>query len=452
VQATLPASATVRSPGAQAGTSMADLRAASEAARAERLVVDAGGGYQLVVGRYTVPPPPALDGQRTAYPIAFHPNVSTPSDATPVELALGEDRPGIDFQLQPVRTSRVSGVVQGPPDAVGNLLLRLVPVGLEDLGQGSEAATTVSLADGRFTFLDVPAGSYVLEMRHALVELTHASMNNVRTALPAPVPFPTRSAAGFGVAGAPPGVEGSSLQDWADTSYWAQLRVDVGGRDLDDVTLTLRRPVTVSGRIEWASGQKPGAYPPRPALEPADGRRSLGRLSPKGGPLGGPLTFTIEGLMAGAYVLRVGGVTVESITWDGQDYTDRPFDASAGRDFQGVVVTVTNASSSISGIVRDRNTPLTSGAAVIAFPVERERWSNYGLNPTRLKSVLTTSDGRYRVDGLPAGEYYLLAVPASQERAWLEPAFLAAHAVQASRVRIDRSDSQVFDFALGLVR
>jgi len=451
VQATLPASATIRVPGAQAGTSMEDLRAAGEAARAEKLVVEAGGGYQLVVGRYTVPPPPAPDGQRTAYPIAFFPNVATPADATPVELAVSEDRPGIDFQLQPVRAARVSGVVQGPADAVGNLLLRLVPVGLEELGQGSEAATTVSLTDGRFTFLDVPAGSYVLEMRHALLELTYASMNNVRTALPAPVPFPTRMAAAFGVAGAEPGVAGSSLQDWADTSYWAQLRLDVAGRDLDDVTLALRRPVTVSGRIEWAPGQKP-TYQPRPALEPADGRRSLGRLSPKGGPLGGSATFTIEGLMAGEYVLRVSGVTIESIAWDGQDYTDRPFDGSAGRDVTGVVVTVANASSSISGIVSDRNVPLTSGAAVIAFPVERERWSNYGLNPTRLKSVLTTTDGRYRVDGLPAGEYYLLAVPASQERAWLDPAFLAARAAQASRVRIDRSDSQVFDVALGVVR
>jgi hypothetical protein len=59
VQATLPVGATIKSSGAGAGTSMADVRAASAAARAERLVVDAGGGQQLVVGRYTVPPPPA---------------------------------------------------------------------------------------------------------------------------------------------------------------------------------------------------------------------------------------------------------------------------------------------------------------------------------------------------------------------------------------------------------
>jgi len=407
-----------------------------------------------VVGRYTVPPPPTPDGQRTAYPITFYPNVASPADATPVDLRLSEDRSGIDFQLQPVRTARVSGIAQGPPEAVGNLLLRLIPVGLEELGQGSEAATTVTLPDGRFTFLDVPSGSYVLDARHTLLELTYTAMNEVSTALPAPVAFSARSASSYRVRAAPPGVEYSSLRDAADVSYWGQLRVDLSERDVDDLVLPLHRPATLSGRIVWAPDAKPSSNSLLPVLEPADGRRSLGALSTLFSPRDNPSTFTIEGLMAGEYFLRIGigGATVESIIWEGQDYTDRPFDASLGRDFTGVVMTLTSASSSISGVVSDGTATLTSGAAVIAFPVEPERWSNYGFNPTRLTSVLTTSDGRYRVDGLPVGEYYLLAVPASQERAWLDPAFLAGHAARASRVRVNRSDAKVPDFALSLVK
>jgi hypothetical protein len=138
--------------------------------------------------------------------------------------------------------------------------------------------------------------------------------------------------------------------------------------------------------------------------------------------------------------------------WDGEDYAERPFDASAGRDITGVVVTLTSASSSISGVVTDGIAALTSGASVIAFPVEKDRWSNYGFNPTGLKSVLTTSDGRYQVDGLPVGEYYLVAVPASQQEAWLDPAFLASRASRASRVRVDRRDAKVSGPALSLVK
>jgi hypothetical protein len=452
VQATLPASATIKPPGAWAGTSMADLTAMSEAARAEKLVVDVGGGQQLVVGRYGVPPPPTPDGQRTAYPIAFYPNAAKPADAMPVELRVSEDRSGIDFQLQPVGTARVSGTLQGPPDAISNLLLRLIPVGVEELGQGSEAATTVSLADGRFTFLYVPSGSYVLDARHTLLELIYTSMENASTALPAAVPFPTRGASSSGVAAGPPGVQYSSLRDGADVSYWGQLRVDVSGQSVDDLVLPLRRPAAMSGRIVWAPGAKPSSNPPRPVLEPADGRRSLGIPSIAGLAPDDASTFTIEGLMAGEYFLRVGSAKVESITWNGEDYTDRPFDGSAGRDITGVLVTLTSATSSISGIVGDGNMTLTSAAAVIAFPVEREGWSNYGFNPRRLTSVLTTNDGRYRVDGLPVGEYYLIAVPASQERAWLDPSFLVAHAARASRVRVDRSDAKIASFSLSLVK
>lgn len=241
------------------------------------------------------------------------------------------------------------------------------------------------------------------------------------------------------------------MRDWADVSYWGQLRVDVSGPGVDDLVLPLRRPAVMSGRIVWAPGAKPPSSSPRPRLEPADGRRSLGIPSIAGLP-GDTSTFTIDGLMAGEYFLRVGGATVESITWNGEDYTDRPFDGGAGRDITGVVLTLTSTSSSISGVVGDGNLTLTSGAAVIVFPVEREGWSNYGFNPTRLTSVLTTSDGRYRVGGLPAGEYYLLAVPAAQERAWLDPSFLAAHAARASRVRVDRSDANIAGFPLSLVK
>jgi hypothetical protein len=451
VQATLPVGAAIRAPGAWSGTSMADLRMASDAAKAERLVVDTGGGEQLVVGRYTASPISA-DGRRTAYPITFYPNVSTPAAATPVDLRTSEDRAGVDFSLQPVRTSRVSGVVQGPPDAVGNLLLRLLPLGLEEFGQGSEAATTVTFADGRFTFVDVPEGSYILEAKHSLLEFTYTSMSQGSTALPVPVPFATRSASGYSVTAAPSGVELSALRDWSEEGYWGQLRVDVASQSVDDIVLPLRRPVSLSGRVEWAPGDQPPSSVAAPMLEPADGRRSLGLLSPKSFSLDAQSRFTIEGLMAGEYVLRFPSQTVESIIWDGQDYTGRPFDGSGGRDIEGVVVTLTTKSSFVAGAVTDGTATMATSAAVIVFPLERERWSGYGLYPTRLRSVLTTTDGHFRIDGLPRGDYNIIAVSVSQERAWIDPAFLASAAARASHLRIDRSDSKIAGLALSLVK
>ena len=160
VQSALPATAAVRPPTAMAGAGMADLLAMRDASRQERLIVDVGDGQQAVVGRFAVPPPPSPDGTRRAYPMTFHPNVVDAASATSIDLTASEDRFAVDIQLRPVSALRVSGVVQRPREAVGNRLLRLMSTGAEDLGQGSEAAITMTMADGRFTFVDVPSGSY----------------------------------------------------------------------------------------------------------------------------------------------------------------------------------------------------------------------------------------------------------------------------------------------------
>ena len=447
VQATFPVGSAIKLPTAGSWTSSSDGRTFSADFRAEKLLVDSGNGQQLVVGRHVVPPPPTADGHPTAYPIAFYPNARTPAEAAPVELRISEDRSGVTIQLHPVRVTRVSGIVQGPADAVSDLLLRLMPIGLEELGQGSEAATTVTLADGRFTFLNVPTGAYLLETRSAMVQVTYASSTNPATAVPAPVAFPGQHAAGGFVAAGPAGAQYTSLQTWRPQRYWVQQTVTVGDESIDHLAVILRPPVAVSGRIEWAPDAKPSS--PSLVLEPADGRPSLGALTDVS--FNSAPGFKIEGLMAGEYVLRARtpNTAVASVIWNGQDYTDRPFDAREGKDFTGVVVTLTSASASVSGTVSDAG---TTGAAVIAFPVERDRWVNYGFNPTRLKSALASQDGRFRLDGLPVGDYYLVAVPAAQERAWIDPAFLNAHAGRATRVRVDRSDSKVTGVSLALIK
>jgi hypothetical protein len=454
VQATLPTTATIRAPTASSGTSMADLREAGDAAKAERLAVDLGGGQRMVVGRHAIPPPPSPDGRRTAYATVFHPHAATPGDALPIRLGVGEDRLAVDFQLQPVRTARVSGTLQGPSDQIGNFLLRLLPVGLEELGQGSEAATTVTLSDGRFTFFDVPAGSYIIDARHSLAEISYTSLDGPQTALPAPVPFPARGASSWVLGAAQPGVEINTVDDGSEGGYWGQSRVEVAADEVENVVLTLRRPVALSGTVEWPAGARVDAVTIR--LEPADGRRSLGmpmgsnRHPPTPTPNPGP--FRIWGLMEGEYFLRVPTHNLQSITWEGQDYTDKPFDTRMGRDFTGIVVKMTHESSSIAGVVTDNGVAVASSAAVMAFPVERERWSNYGFSPPRLKSVLTTSDGRFRLERLPPGEYFLLSVPAAQQRAWLDPAFLANHAARATRVVIDRHGAVITNVNLTVVR
>ena len=158
--------------------------------------------------------------------------------------------------------------------------------------------------------------------------------------------------------------------------------------------------------------------------------------------------------MAGEYVLRMKyglAGTVESIIWDGQDYADRPFDTSNGEDISGVVVTLTTMSSSVAGVVNDNGAPLTTGAAVIAFPVERDRWKNYGFTPIRITSALTTTAGRFQIEGFRRASTTSSRCPRRRSARGSTWRFWRARR-RASHVRIDRSDTKIAGLALGLVK
>ena len=142
------------------------------------------------------------------------------------------------------------------------------------------------------------------------------------------------------------------------------------------------------------------------SAEPADGNAAYGLpASSLSFSIGAP--FKIEGLLPGRYTLRVGGVgtwLVKSIVWNGDDHTHTGFDASSGRDFDGVVITFTDKLPRLSGTLRRNTSDAASGAIALAFPVESEQWSGYGLTPSRIRTAVADTAGDDRFSLLPAGE------------------------------------------------
>jgi hypothetical protein len=220
------------------------------------------------------------------------------------------------------------------------------------------------------------------------------------------------------------------------------MRIAVGAAPVTDVTVTLQRGATIRGRLVTDTGDPPklpsGTSPVY--AEPADG--NFGAAGMITGTRPTPTTFEIEGLRPALYTLRFvgfGNYSIASIVGDGIDYRTRPFDAAAGRDLD-VVVTLTDKRIELSGTVSDGRGTEVPNAIVIAFPVEREQWTNYGLSPARIRSAPTSSAGAYRFQGLPAGDYYVVGVPPDQGTAWQDPANLAKLAPMAVRVSLAWGD------------
>jgi hypothetical protein len=195
---------------------------------------------------------------------------------------------------------------------------------------------------------------------------------------------------------------------------------------------------------------------PTIAAEPANGNPSLGLPRSNRPTEADPLdVFHIDGLKPGEYVLRVGSglarYAVKSITLDGVDITNKPLDASAIGPRSEVVMTLTDKMIVLSGNVHD-DRGMAAGGAVLVFPVERDQWSRYGLTPLRIRAVPLAGTSEFSVSALPAGDYFVVAVEASQLSAWQNPGFLSRAAAVATRVTLQWGDARTLALTRVVVR
>jgi hypothetical protein len=184
--------------------------------------------------------------------------------------------------------------------------------------------------------------------------------------------------------------------------------------------------------------------------DPADGHPALGL--PRGEYRIATEEFEVGGLKVGRYLLRLQGAPViKSIVWNGRDVTVEGFDASLGRDFNDVVVTVTDRLAAINGVVRDDGGLTVAGSTVLAFPTDRALWARFGFVPDRLRASEADSSGAYAVS-LPAGQYFLTAVDTLPADGWRHAAFLARALANAKTIRVDWGDTQTQDLVVRTIR
>ena len=422
--------------------------------------IDLDATQRLVIGKYPLPPPP-IAGRQMAYPLVFHPSTSVLSQATPIEVGFGDEKTHVDLTLTPVPSVRVSGIVEGPPEALQSLTLRLLPAGLENLGLGAEAATALVAADGRFTFMNVPAGSYTLDAPVSVSELSLDGAGAFRRTFPPPPP-----ARGWGMnSDTIDSAPGLNLVNTTYRSggtnggpYSGRMPLVVGNGNVNGVVLRLRPHATMSGRIiVEADPTHPDVKPPARfpiSLDSAKAETYLGRPQSafQGVP---PGEFSISGIVPGQYFLRVTGYPawlVKSIVWKGHDYTSQPFDAAETADFSDVVLTVTNAAAQLSGSVRGAEELKADQTMVVVFPPDPNMLRNVGYWPTRMKAVTVGTSGFYQFPYLPAGDYLVAAIDRSHLTDWRDAAFLERLSRYATRVTLSWGTKSAQDLTATPVR
>jgi len=348
-----------------------------------------------------------VDGRVWALANTYAPSVTALDRATVVSLAAGGDRSGVDVHVKSAPLVTVTGIANGPDGPAAGLTIRLAPSDIR-MAQSADALTqmhAVTDADGRFTILATP-GQYELGT---------------------PTPL-------------------------GPTVALVPLPLTVGDAGASGIALRAATRHVVSGRLEFeGTSPRPTGVQLRLSLDPADGRGARPALN-----VAEDGSVRSSAIGAGRYFVRIlaggraggpaqaAGWFLKSAMLNGKNVVDEPLEMKDG-DLPGLVVTLTDQPSTLSGSVRDGQGAPDSMSTVMVFPVDRAGWADFGVSSRRLSSVRVDRSGAFALRGLPGGEYFVVAVPDELTVDWQSPPWFDAASRLASRIKVTDGGSSSID-------
>ncbi len=223
-------------------------------------------------------------------------------------------------------------------------------------------------------------------------------------------------------------------------AWWTEYRVRLTGYDVTGVYMTVQPTVELRGRVVLETSPPPGATlgSVRLDIRRADVGRVVSSIDMGSATSSEDGTFRITSLLPGRYTISVAAVEgrvlwPKSVTAaSGRELLDGPFEVSADSTDREVVVTMSSKPSVLAGTLTDAE----DGRAmpeylIVAFAVAPDLREF----ARRVKTSVVASDGSFRIEGLPEGEYFVGALGTS-DPADVTDALLAALADASQRVTI----------------
>ncbi len=381
--------------------------------------------------------PPGTRPESSSYAPTYYPGTANVADAQRLTIDIGQEAAGVDFALLSVRTARVSGVAldsDGRP-AAGALVV-LAPRDPDNVGLRSllTAAARVG-ADGSFVLPSVIPGEYLLQVRTggavAVTVTAGAGTVVIATAVAPPPP-------------GPPVADASRREP-----EFAMMPITVSTQDIAGLTLVTHKGGRLTGRVVFEDGAAPDRSrwsSLRVGAQPVDFEVTIGGALPAVVQEDG--AFELRGLAGRVLVRPVGlpeGWSLKAVEYAGQDITDTPIEFKSTEEATGVRLVLSALSTTVTGVVtNDRGQPVTE-YTVVLFAADSTRWTP----PSRFIAVgRPDQEGRYKVTGLPPGEYLGVALEYLQPGEWTDPAVLERLRSRATPFRLAPGGTQVLDLRL----
>jgi hypothetical protein len=346
----------------------------------------------------------SLGSDVAGYARTYFPGSSVPAEARFVSLGAADDVSGIDFALERAAIARVSGKLldaAGEPTMGG--AVRLTPAVRSNALRNVAVGARIS-RDGVFEFDNVAPGEYIVRADRGRSSIS---------------------------------VEGE----------FGALPVTAAGKDVGGVVLRMSAGSSIRGRFRFDT-ESDAKLPPTSAIE----------LSPIGvdpdltpdnvavAEIHDDWTFEMHGINGRrrlALVRLPSNWALEEIRAKGNEVTDRILSFGTNDDsLNDVEVVLTDRLAEVSGTVEDARGRPAAGSHVIVAPMERRQWYP---GSRFLRHALTEQNGTFRVAGLPAGTYYLVAsegVPTHGDDAWQDPEFLESIVTRGATLTLQDGEKQ----------
>jgi Carboxypeptidase regulatory-like domain len=374
-----------------------------------------------------------IDPTMKAYPLTFYPAAATASQASIVSVKSGEERSGVDFRLKLVPLAHVRGIVTDQGQPVAQMAIRLVVA--DDAGQEIPISTELTDSDGRFGFLGIPAGRYLL--RGTLV------------------PRLPPDTLGRGMApGRGRGMPPTTLPKGPTLSVTTTITVGEPGTGA--LALIAERGVPWRGRVVFeGSAPVPDDLTQISfALAAADGT-PFELASGIRGRTEADRTFATLGVPAGKFLLRATApppLRLRSAIAGGRDLIDVAGESPATELTDIIATFVDRPDATLSGTVTTPRGDPDPEAIVFVFAADPRLRSDLTPQARRLHAARARKTGYYAVPGLPPGEYLVAVGTDESYTNWLDPAVLERLSRSAVRVSIADGTSKTQDLRSGGAR
>lgn len=360
---------------------------------------------QFQTGR--VPPSGSrVSGPQLQRGIVYFPGVPDVINAQTITLGLSEERTGVDLVNAPVGSFAIEYTGLGPSG--------------RPITQASIAVASVSRQSMFFS--------------PGIVRFDASGRGSVRGLPPGRYLFLGR---------------GSESDDTNAPAYWLESEVDVNGADATGVTFAFLPGQRVSGTLRSTGTALPvlGASAraqlnPVPMIAGMSAGTPTATIDPDG-------AFTFFNVPPGRYRFELGGVSGWSAVaarYQNVDTLDTPLEVRPAFDVEGVDVSVTDTLTEISGLILDGAGRPAPELSVTVFSQNRALWNS----PRRFSgAVRLGSDGKYRIVGLPPGDYFLAVVSDIDPLQATDPMFLEQLMTGAVPVHLADGQKVVQDLKIG---